>query len=129
MKKIVSLLLICLLVSGFALASLGDDQMHDIASMFNSGCADNDWYVSCTYIPESNAFAIILRLDASYDEFMSDNPALTRAEYTLWDSVFTDTLKDGGIDAAVVTLGLTEDNRPFFLCINGEDQSWMLDGV
>ena len=128
MKKVVALLVCLGLICCSALADTRTELLEHVAYVLNECGAE--MIESCKYDAASDSLLLVMTLGITMDEFEMISQSYkddVREMYVQGHSIMTDSMNSVGISANTVSVAKTSDNVPFFICVNGIDQSWMFD--
>lgn len=129
MKRLVCLLLVCLLLCGVALADTRTSAINDAVEDFNRHNAHIADDFICTYDAETNVVYLAMNFEIPYSRFDPSYRVQITSIYYEFDDMLRDLITETGYDVATVTTVIASDGVAFALFVNGSDQSWMLDGV
>ena len=130
MKKLVAMLVMVVMLVSSAVAEGKADIIGYIVELIEGYADQLTFLEECKY--DSDADVLMLKM--TLDRPMSTYEGLTDADkaefiklYMKGDAVMTGSLEIAEVETTTVSIAKTSDNVPFFLCVNGVDQSWLLE--
>lgn len=129
MKRLVCLLLVCLLLCGVALADARTSAINDAVEKYNKSYAHIADEFICTYDSETDVVYLTLNFEIPYSRFDPSYRAQITSIYYDFDDMLRWLLTKTDYAVTTITTVVASDGVAFALFVNGSDQSWMLDGV
>lgn len=129
MKKLVAFIMVLLLACPCALADARADMIDYCVELINQLCSDSPIMDQCVYDADADVVMLTMLFERDYNTFklMSDADMKNLIDlYMQADTIVSGSLDIAEVEAMTVSVAKTLDGVPFFLCINGTDQSWML---
>ena len=127
-KKFVALLLVVIMLLSTALADGRSEIIEYLVELVNG--YQLSFIEMCKYDEEADA----LLLEMSFEKPMSAYKSLSDADraeltalYMQGHNVMIGGLEIADVETTTVSIAKSSDNVPFFLCVNGVDQSWLLE--
>lgn len=130
MKKLVALLVLVAMLFACAIAESKYEKIMFIEDVLEGYVESMDYMEDAKYDMEADALMLEMILDhpkSVYDSLLESDKERIRNVYASADTVIRECVEMTNLQITTVSIARTSDGYPFLVCVNGTEQTWMVE--